>query len=78
MSAVDADLLHSLETALARLPALQRDILIAHRIEGLTYREIASLLGVSEHYVERQMAKAICKLAKQLDGEKLRWWERWL
>jgi hypothetical protein len=34
-------------------------------------------MKVNERYVERQMARAITKLCKQMDGEPLSWWERW-
>lgn len=74
----DADTLRRLERAVANLPLLQRKVFLARRVDGLSYAEISYLTGLSERYIERQMAKAIHKLAKQMDGEKLRWWERWL
>lgn len=73
-----ADPLRSLEVAIANMPWIQREIFQLHRLEDYSYAEIAWLLRVSERYVERQMARAIYKLAKQLDGERLSWWERWL
>jgi RNA polymerase sigma-70 factor (ECF subfamily) len=74
----ETDTLRRLENAVANLPWLQRQVFLARRVDGLSYAEIAYLTGLSERYIERQMAKAIHKLAKQMDGEKLRWWERWL
>lgn len=73
----DPELLRKLEAALANLPWIQREVFRTHRLEGLSYREIAWLMRVSERYVERQMARAIYKLAKQMDGHPLSWWERW-
>lgn len=73
-----ADMLRRLEEAVASMPWIQREIFQLHRIEGLSYVEIAWLLRTSERHVERQMARAIYKLNKQMDGEPLSWWERWL
>jgi len=73
----DSEKLRRLEQAVRNLPKLQREVFLAHRLDGLSYEEIAYLTGLSVPYVERQMAKAIYKLAKQMDGQPLRWWERW-
>jgi len=73
----DHEKLRRLEHAVRNLPKLQREVFLAHRLGGLSYGEIAYLTGLSVRYVEQQMAKAIYKLAKQMDGQKLRWWERW-
>ncbi len=77
MSVSEPEAGHKLETAFAHLPWIQREIFMLHHFEGLTYREIAWLLRVSERTVERQMSKAIYKLARQMDGFALSWWERW-
>jgi len=74
----DADTLRRLENAVANLPWLQREVFLARRVDGLSYAEIGYLTGLSERHIERQMAHAIYKLVKQMDGEKLSWWERWL
>lgn len=63
--------------AFSRLPWVQREVFRLHATEGYSYAEIAWLLNVGERFVERQMAKAIYKLAKQMDGETLHWCERW-
>lgn len=63
--------------AFANLPWVQREIFWLHRLEGLSYPEIAWLLRVNEHYVERQLAKALYKICKQMEGMPLHWWERW-
>jgi DNA-directed RNA polymerase specialized sigma24 family protein len=46
------------------------------RLEDLSYEEIGALMGLRPRYVERQFAKALYKIGKQIDGEKLSWWER--
>jgi RNA polymerase sigma-70 factor (ECF subfamily) len=62
--------------AIKNLPWLQREVFELSRFDDLSYAEIAVLLGLSPRYVERQFAKAIYKIGKQVDGEKLSWWER--
>ena len=74
---IDADERRRFKAAFARLPWIQREIFILHRLHDLSYAEIGWLMGLSERYIERQMAKVIVKLDKQLRGEHLSWWERW-
>jgi RNA polymerase sigma-70 factor (ECF subfamily) len=73
----DAELLRRLEDAVASIPRKQREIFLAHRVDGMSYAEIARRSGLSVRQVERQMARAIAKLCKQMDGHPLSWWERW-
>lgn len=72
----DANLLRRLETALANMPRNQRQIFLAHRLDGMSFAEIARRTGLSQRQVERRMARALAKLDKQLEGRKLTWWER--
>ncbi len=72
----DPELLRRMEVAIMNMPKRQRDIFIAHRVHGMSYAEIGRRTGLTPRQVERQIAKAIYKLAKQMDGEKLSWWER--
>lgn len=74
---VDADLLRKLEEAVAATPREQREIFLAYRLDDMSYAEIASRTGLSMKQVERNMARAIYKLCKQMDGHPLSWWERW-
>jgi RNA polymerase sigma-70 factor (ECF subfamily) len=73
----DPDLLRRMEAATINLPRMQREIFLAHRVHDLPYDEIARRTGLTLRQVERQMARAIYKLGKQMDGRKLSWWERW-
>lgn len=73
----DPDLLRRLEEAMLNMPELQRKIFLAHRLDDMSYREIARHTGLTVRQVERHMARAIYKLDKQLRGRKLSWWERW-
>jgi RNA polymerase sigma factor (sigma-70 family) len=63
--------------AVAALPRKQREIFLAHLVSDQSYLEIAEARGLTIRQVERQMAKALYKLVKQMEGEPLRWWERW-
>lgn len=51
---------------MAGLSARMREIYLLHRLEGLTYREIADRLGISVKTVEVQMGRALKKLREQL------------
>ena len=73
----DPDLLRRMEEAMLNMPKLQRQIFLAHRLDDMSNDEIARRTGLTVRQVERHMAKAIYKFVKQMDGEKLSWWERW-
>jgi RNA polymerase sigma-70 factor (ECF subfamily) len=47
-----------LKTAMAALPARQRSILLAARLEGLTRRQIAGRLRISVSLVEKELKRA--------------------
>ena len=53
-------------TLMERLPARAREILLLRRVEGLSQRETAERLGVSENVVEKQSARALGKLLAML------------
>ena len=72
----DPDLIRRLEAAITNMPKRQRDIFLAHRVQGMSYAKIADRTGLTVRQVERNMARAIYKLAKQMDGRQLTWWER--
>lgn len=60
------DMLRRLESAIERLRPRTREIFVAHRIEGLTYAEIAERTGLSVKGVEKQMSKALLQLDRLL------------
>jgi RNA polymerase sigma factor (sigma-70 family) len=57
-----------LEQCLARLGEKQRVIFMAHRVDGLTYREIADQQGLSISTVEQHVAKATMQLITWMEG----------
>lgn len=60
------DMLRRLEQALTMLPPKTREIFLAHRLDGLTYIEIAARTGLSVKGVEKQMSKAIHRLRRTM------------
>ena len=58
-----------LQKALSQLPEKQRTTLLLNRMEGLTYKEIAAYLNISEKAVEKRMHKALMNLKKLIEGE---------
>lgn len=67
------------ESALMKLPRFTCEVFLAHRLEDLSYSEIASRTGVTEQRVEREIAHAICGLARALDSRPSGrgWWKAW-
>lgn len=63
LAALEArDRLRRLEAALLRLKPRTREIFLAHRIDGLSYAEIAARTGLSIKTVEMHMTRAIAFL----------------
>lgn len=58
--------LEMLTHALQSLPERCRQVLTLRKIEGLSQREIAARLGISEHTVEAQVAKGMRRCAQFL------------
>lgn len=50
--------------ALAKLPKLCREILILRRVEGVSQRDVAKRLAISEKTVEKHMTTGIRRLVK--------------
>lgn len=51
------------------LPPRMREVFVLHRIEGLTYRQIADRLDISLRTVEWHIAEAIVRIGRGLDAE---------
>ena len=62
----DRNTLARLEIAVQRLSSRRRQIFLLHRLEHLTYAEIASKMGMSVKGVKTQMAKALLELRREL------------
>lgn len=67
-----------MQAALLRLPRFTREVFLAHRIDDLSYAEIAARTGVSVRRVEREIARALVGLDRALtEPPRSGWWQRW-
>lgn len=58
-----------LKRVIAALPARCRQIFEMRRIEGLPQKEIARIMGLSEHIIENDAAKALRLIMKEIASE---------
>jgi len=57
-----------LSECLGQLNSKTRDILLEHRVDGMSYQEIAELHGLSVSAVEKHVAKAMLQLTSWMEG----------
>lgn len=72
VSAVDPEpdpQLAALRQAIARLPSMQREVVLMHYLEETSVKEVAALLSVSAKTVEGRLYQARRHLRRLLDGE---------
>jgi RNA polymerase sigma-70 factor (ECF subfamily) len=60
--------LRTLQAALDELPLRCRQVIVLRKIEGLSQREVARRMGISEETVEHHVVKGIRILAKSVYG----------
>jgi RNA polymerase sigma factor (sigma-70 family) len=68
-SVIARDELRRLQTALDRLPRRCREAVVMKQVDGLSRREVAGRMGVSEDTVKRHIANGMAALADFLFGE---------
>lgn len=68
-SPATAEQLARLEAALLTLPRFTRAVFLAHRIDDLSYIEIADRTGVSVRRIEREIARAIYGLCCAMESK---------
>lgn len=61
------DMLNRLEAAMQHMRPRTREIFMAHRLDGLSYAEIAERTGLTVKGVEKQMGKALAQLQRVKD-----------
>lgn len=61
--------LMQVEAAIAALPPRCREVFLMHRIDGLTYVQIARSIGISVSAVEKHIARACLTIDVYLSGE---------
>jgi RNA polymerase sigma-70 factor (ECF subfamily) len=64
----DTELVDAVRAALARLPESQRAVIHLHRYEGLTFPEIAQVLGATAGAVKLRAFRGYETLRKELEG----------
>ena len=65
---VNARLRRQLRRAMAKLPRQFRAIVFLREIEGLSTREVAEVVGISEANVKTRLHRARLVLRKELEG----------
>jgi len=60
-----------LQSAVSKLPQRQREVLLLHVNDGLTYKQIADKLGLTHRIVLRDLTRAYGELRMQLKAEDL-------
>ena len=63
------DELHRLERAIDDLPRRQREVILLHKFEGLSYSAIAERLGISKNTVMVHMMRALAHCRDRLADE---------
>jgi RNA polymerase sigma-70 factor (ECF subfamily) len=63
------DSLRRIEAAMLRLKPRTREIFLAHRLDGMSYAQIAEQTGLSVKGVEKQMTKAIAQIRRAMDRD---------
>jgi RNA polymerase sigma factor (sigma-70 family) len=69
-----AMLLEEIEAALGELPAEQREVFLAHEIEGLSFKELAARSGVGVNTLLARKRYAVLHLQERLREA----WDEWL
>jgi RNA polymerase sigma-70 factor (ECF subfamily) len=68
LDALEAETVAAVQEAVSRLPHRCRLVFTLHREQGLTYAEVAEVLGISPRTVEVQIGRALKSLRKGLAG----------
>jgi RNA polymerase sigma factor (sigma-70 family) len=69
-----AALLQEIEAALAELPGEQREVFLAHEIEGVSFKELAKRSGVGVNTLLARKRYAVLHLQRRLRQS----WDEWL
>lgn len=71
-----ADMLAVYEAAVDELPPFTRLVFLLHRVDDLSYKEIANRLAIEVRAVECCIAEALVMIGTFVDGETPRRWRR--
>jgi len=70
-------LLRQYERAVDRIDEEDRAIFLGHRVEELSYRQLAERHGISIAEVEEAMIRSLRVIALSVDRKNRRWWQFW-
>lgn len=65
--AIVREQIERLEHAFDALEPEQRDLILAHRLRGMSYEQIAEEIGQSPHYTRTLLSRALARLSTLLD-----------
>lgn len=71
-------LLRLYERAVDRLDEFDRRVFLGHRVEELSYRQLAEQNGVSVHEIEQAMIRSLRVIAQKVDRKNRRRRQFWL
>lgn len=74
----DSEIRRRLERAIRTMPRVTRAVFLAHRLDAMSYGEIARSTGLSEREVERHLALAIVAIDRSLNDRPYGRWRRLL
>jgi len=63
---ITQEMLHHLADAIASLPDRRREVVILHKLKGLSHKEVAEQLGLSARTVEKHCYKGMLACAEYL------------
>lgn len=70
-------LLRLCERAIDRLDEFDRRVFLGHRVEELSYRQLAERHGVSVHEIEQAMIRSLRVIVQTVDRKNRRRWQFW-
>ncbi|MGB3805108.1 MAG: sigma factor-like helix-turn-helix DNA-binding protein [Sphingopyxis granuli] len=70
-------LLRQYERAVDRIDETDRAIFLGHRVEELSYRQLAERHGISIAEVEEALIRSLRVIAHPVDRKNRRWWQFW-
>jgi RNA polymerase sigma factor (sigma-70 family) len=71
------ELLARMELIMCRMPGRTREIFMAHRLDHMSYEDIARRTGLTTRQVEKHLARALVQLDRGLYGNPGPRWRFW-
>lgn len=74
----DPETIARMESALARLSGLERDVFLAVSVDDMSYGEVGEKIGRSEQKVMKLFGRALYNLDSNFRDPRRHWWRRWI